>query len=201
MNGEPEVEGTDAETGLKSCLILHGWQNRRPPEHWQHWLADRLREARTQVVYPQLPAPDEPQLEVWREELRGHLGRLAGTERVVIAHSLGALLWLHHARDGGEPVDRVLLVAPPGPEAPAPEIAPFCAIELSAEAVAAGARSTEIVCSDNDPFSERGAVNAYAKPLRLRYHLLHGAAHINPDSGYGPWPGVLNWALGTGDPL
>jgi predicted alpha/beta hydrolase family esterase len=115
----------------------------------------------------------------------------------VIAHSLGALLWLHHARTGGaNPVDRVLLVSPPGPELPAPELAPFFAIELNAEAVGAAAGSTEIVCSDNDPYCERGAVDAYAKPLRLRYRLLHGAAHINPDSGYGPWPEVLKWALG-----
>ena len=190
-----------SEVGLRSFLILHGWQNRRPPEHWQHWLADRLREARTQVVYPQLPAPDEPQLEVWLEELRGHLARLAGDERVVIGHSLGALLWLHHARDASDPVDRVLLVSPPGPEAPAPEIAAFFAIELNAGAVAAAAGSTEIVCSDNDPYSERGAVDAYAKPLRLRYHLIPGAGHINPDSGYGPWPEVLDWALGSDDGL
>ena len=187
--------------GLKSFLILHGWQNRRPPEHWQHWLAERLREERCQVVYPQLPAPDEPQLQVWLEELRGHLGRLAGEERIVIGHSLGALLWLHHAREAGDPVDRVLLVSPPGPESPASEIAPFFAVELNPEAVAAAAGTTELVCSDNDPYSEQGAVEAYAKPLRLRYHLIAGAAHINPDSGYGPWPGVLDWALGTGDPL
>lgn len=193
------MEGIQA--GLKSFLILHGWQNRRPPEHWQHWLADRLRKERTQVVYPQLPAPDEPRLEVWLEELRSLLASLAGEEKVVVAHSLGSLLWLHHAREGGQPVDRVLLVAPPGPEAPAPEIASFFALELNAGAVGAAAGATELVCSDNDPYSERGAVEAYAKPLRLPYHLIGGAAHINPDSGYGPWPDVLNWALGTGSRL
>ena len=190
-----------SEEGTASFLLLHGWQNRRPPEHWQHWLAERLLEEGAQVVYPQLPEPDAPRLEVWLEELRGHLAALAGSERVVIGHSLGTLLWLHHARAGGEAVDRVLLVSPPGPEAPAPEIARFFEIELNPAAVAEAAGSTEIVCSDNDPYSERGAVEAYAKPLRLRYHLLPGAAHINPDSGYGPWPGVLTWALSAGDPL
>ena len=184
--------------GRRSFLILHGWQNRRPPEHWQHWLADRLREEGAQVVYPQLPDPDAPRPEVWLEELRRYLTQLHGEERVVIAHSLGTLLWLHHARDGGDPVDRVLLVSPPGPEPPTPEIARFFAVELSPEPVAAAAGSTEIVCSDNDPYSERGAVDAYARPLRLPYHLIPGAAHINPDSGYGPWPAARTWAL-TGE--
>ena len=101
-----------------SFLILHGWQNRRPPEHWQHWLTERLREEGAQVVYPQLPDPDAPRPEVWLEELRRFLTQLHGEVRVVIAHSLGTLLWLHHARDGGDPVDRVLLVHPPGPSHP-----------------------------------------------------------------------------------
>jgi hypothetical protein len=180
----------------RGCLILHGWQNRRPPEHWQHWLAGRLREEGAQVVYPQLPDPDEPQLETWLEALRGHLATLERKERVVIAHSLGALLWLQHARDAAQPVDRVLLVSPPGPAPPVPEIAPFFALEVNAEAVDAAAGSTEIVCSDNDPYCERGAVEGYAKPLGLPHHLIPGAAHINPDSGHGPWPQVLKWALG-----
>jgi len=203
MAEEEVAESADEAAGpARSFLILHGWQNRRPPEHWQHWLADRLREEGCQVIYPQLPAPDEPQLAVWLEELRGHLEQLQGEERVVIAHSLGSLLWLHHTRsDEPARVDRVLLVAPPGPEAPAPEIAPFLAIELNAEAVATAAASTELVCSDNAPYTERGPVETCAKPLRLRSRLLAGASHINPDSGYGPWPGVLNWALGVGEPL
>jgi predicted alpha/beta hydrolase family esterase len=50
------------------------------------------------------------------------------------------------------------------------------------------------VCSDNDPYSERGAVEAYAKPLGLAFHVIPGAGHINPDSGYGPWPEVHHWA-------
>src|SRR5919108_130758 len=44
---------------MTAYLILHGWQNHRPEDHWQHWLADRLTEPRHQVVYPQLPDPDD----------------------------------------------------------------------------------------------------------------------------------------------
>ena len=25
-------------------LVLHGWENHRPPDHWQFWLTERLRE-------------------------------------------------------------------------------------------------------------------------------------------------------------
>ena len=55
---------------------------------------------------------------------------------------------------------------------------------------------TEVVCSDGDPYSRAGAEVAYAKPLGLPCTVIAGAGHINPDSGYGPWPEVLRWALG-----
>ena len=42
-------------------LILHGWQG-SGPEHWQTWLAGRLRAAGHHVQYPELPACDEPWL-------------------------------------------------------------------------------------------------------------------------------------------
>ena len=46
----------------RSFLILHGVENRRPAEHWQYDLAQRLRERGEQVFYPQLPNPDPPAL-------------------------------------------------------------------------------------------------------------------------------------------
>ena len=49
----------------RAFLILHGWQNHRPPAHWQFWLAERLRQRGELVLYPQLPAPDEPVLDLF----------------------------------------------------------------------------------------------------------------------------------------
>ncbi|MBK3571623.1 alpha/beta hydrolase, partial [Streptomyces sp. MBT62] len=114
---------------MTAYLILHGWQNRRPEGHWQHWLAGRLRALGHEVTYPQLPDPDDPELDVWLGELRRGLDGLDGP-RVVLAHSASALLWLHAVargvvRDGD--VDRVLLVAPPSASVVVrhPEIAEF----------------------------------------------------------------------------
>ena len=47
-------------TSAPGFLLLHGWQNRRPADHWQHLLADELRGRGLAVRYPQLPSPDEP---------------------------------------------------------------------------------------------------------------------------------------------
>ncbi len=97
--------------------MLHGWQNRRPREHWQWQLVEALRSAGEQVLYPQFPDPDRPSLPVWTELLRAELAQLGTAERVVVAHSLAVALWLHAAPDLSPPerVDRVLLVSPPSP--------------------------------------------------------------------------------------
>ena len=46
-------------------VILHGWENRRPSDHWEHWLHDELVARGYEVDYPQLPDPDTPDLETW----------------------------------------------------------------------------------------------------------------------------------------
>lgn len=88
--------------------MLHGWENHRPAEHWQWWLVDRLRSDGEQVLYPQLPAPDTPQLADWLAVLAGEWRQMGGGERIVVAHSLARLLWMHAAARGlvNPPADR-----------------------------------------------------------------------------------------------
>ncbi|MFI7503516.1 RBBP9/YdeN family alpha/beta hydrolase [Streptomyces sp. NPDC049687] len=181
-----------------SFLILHGWQNHRPEAHWQHWLADRLTALGHPVTYPQMPDPDDPSLETWLSELEAHLDGL-GTdgERVVVAHSLSAVLWLHAvARElpGVAATDRVLLVAPPSASVLGahPEVAEFVPPPLDGLALPT---PTRLLAGDDDPYLPEGAQAAYGDPLGLTAELLPGAAHLDLDAGYGSWPSVLEWCL------
>ena len=178
-------------------LILHGWQNRRPAGHWQRWLAEELRSGGEHVLYPQLPDPDAPVLEEWLAVLRDELAMLGDGERVVIAHSLGCLLWLRHAEtaDPALRVDRVLLVGPPSPSALPAALAPFYGGPFDAAAVRRTARrGVELACSDADPWCPEGAVALFGRALELPVHLVAGAGHLSLDEGYGAWPAVARWA-------
>ncbi len=172
-------------------LILHGWQG-SGPDHWQTWLADRLRGRGLAVSFPSLPDEDDPQLEPWLAALHDRLG----DRPVVICHSLACIVWLHVAAAAAAQVaERVLLVAPPSPSVEYDEVRRFFPHGADAAAVARAANSTRLVCSDNDPFCPEGAPALYGEPLKLPTIVIPGGGHLNPEAGFGPWPEIERWCI------
>lgn len=181
-------------------LLLHGFTG-SGPKHWQSWLAGQLAEAGGLVDLPQFTDPDRPDVEVWLTELRNHL-RAAPTagERVLLAHSCGASLWLHHAaRLTDDPTDlalrfdRVLLVAPPGPRWHAPDLHGFTPAPLDAAGIRRAAGRTRLVVGEDDEACAMTEAIDMAATLKIDLDVVPGGAHLNTDAGYGPWPSVLAW--------
>jgi predicted alpha/beta hydrolase family esterase len=113
----------------------------------------------------------------------------------VVAHSLGAVLWLHHVplpHDAPRPA-RVALVAPPSPRTTIPEIAAFFPPPLDVDAIRHGADGTVLIAGDNDPYLPEGIGSAYALPLRIATTVIPGGGHLNVEAGYGEWPAMLAW--------
>jgi predicted alpha/beta hydrolase family esterase len=183
-------------------LFLHGIGGRSLdyPEHWQSWLAARLRADGHFVSLPRLPGGEHPSLAAWTVALDDELTQLAAGagERVVLCQSTGGILWLHNARavQPEQRVDRVLLVAPPCATSGDPRLDSFFPVPLDPAAVAAAAGSTRLICSDNDPWCPEGADAVYAEPLHLDVEVIPGAEHVDDESGYGPWPHLEAWCLG-----
>ena len=181
---------------MPAFLILHGLEG-SGPDHWQTWLAGRLRERGERVSYPDLPEPFDPHPADWDRALGAELAFL--DEPVVLCHSLACLLWLRaSARPGPQRLAaRVLLVAPPYREDLEP-VARFMDHGARARDVTRAAGETLIICSDDDPYCPPGALATYAEPLGIAAHVIPGAGHVNTDAGYGKWPEVEAWALGDG---
>jgi predicted alpha/beta hydrolase family esterase len=180
-------------------LILHGLTG-SGGGHWQVWLDQRLRERGAWISFPELAEPDAPAPQVWEAQLAAELEDLArgAGERVVLAHSLGSILWLRHTtsiRPAHRP-DRVALVAPPCGPSGIEEIAPFFPLELEPARVRAAAGATLLVCSDNDPYCPDGANVVYGATLGIASEVIPGGGHLNSDAGYGPWPQLEQWCLG-----
>jgi predicted alpha/beta hydrolase family esterase len=189
----------DARRPRRAFLVLHGWQNHRPAGHWHRRLVAALRAQGEPVAYPALPDADDPDLDAWLAALHAELDLLADLgpdlERIVVAHSLGATLWLHATqRDPAPRADRVLLVAPPGPSALVAHIPAFVLPDpLDTTRVHAAAAETLLVTSDADPWCVEGGAAAYADPLGLAHHVVPRGGHLALDDGYGPWDAPIRW--------
>lgn len=180
---------------MRAFLILHGWDNHRPPGHWQYELAAALRERGERVVYPQLPEAATPDVDAWRAAAAEALREAAadGARVTVLCHSLACLLWLG-ARPQEAAVERVLLVAPPSPGFVSghAEIAAFGQLPVSRPDGAL------IVASDADPYCPEGAERAFGAPLGIPVVTIPGGGHLERTAGYGEWPSVLAWCLDPG---
>jgi predicted alpha/beta hydrolase family esterase len=175
-------------------VVVPGW-NGSGPGHWQTWLEEQLHEAGRDTHRPDFADVDHPDLAEWLSALRAALADLEADNFDVVAHSLGAVLWLHHvATTTDSPrAARVLLVSPPSPQTDVADLAEFFPPPLDIDTVRRGADGTVLVAADDDPFLPEGIAAAYAVPLKIATTIVPGGGHLNLDAGFGEWPAVLDW--------
>lgn len=73
--------------GNKKVYIIHGWGG-SPKSHWYPWLAQELKNKGFQVIVPEMPETDNPQIEKWV----GRLAEIAGSmdeNTFFVGHSIG----------------------------------------------------------------------------------------------------------------
>lgn len=128
------------------------------------------------------------------DALEGAFARIDGPV-ILVAHSAGCLTTVHWARRHPASCARVqgaLLVTPPDLEAswpdkyPSPQVlaengwSPLPRARLPFPSI--------VAASDNDPLASLPAVRGMAAAWGSRLIELGPVGHMNPASGFGPWP-------------
>jgi len=131
-----------------------------------------------------------PEVSAWVAALHAHVMALDGP-LMLAAHSLGCITlarWAQQYPQHASRISAALLVAPADVErADAPhEIAGFAPIPLCPLPFPAA-----VVASDDDPYCTLPRSRHFAKHWQVPLHVLHGAGHINAESGLGDWPAGL----------
>jgi predicted alpha/beta hydrolase family esterase len=111
---------------------------------------------------------------------------------VLVAHSGGVIMLVHWARQSTREVKGALLATPPDFEAPMPDGYPTMA-GLSAGGWLPVPRArlpfrTIVAASRNDPLGQYEKIEALARDWGSELVDLGEVGHLNPASGYGPWP-------------
>ncbi|APU13684.1 MULTISPECIES: RBBP9/YdeN family alpha/beta hydrolase [Actinoalloteichus] len=185
----------------RQVLLLHGWRT-PTPDHWQLWLAPRAYKHGWDVDFPRLPAADTPMLADWLPVVQARVARVPrATELVVVAHCCGALTWMHHAAvlgGRGRRADRVLLVAPPGRRWRHPDLSGMPYPPVDGWSLRRAAGVTRLVAGVDDPWGGVAETTILGRTLGVEVDVVPGGRHLDPESGFGPWPQVLDWLMDPG---
>ncbi|WHZ10347.1 MAG: hypothetical protein OJF60_000786 [Burkholderiaceae bacterium] len=173
-----------------TVLIVPGLRD-AVAEHWQTLLEARLRDAARPVV--SVPPMGRAGLDC--------VQRVAAIERaaqaidgpiVIVAHSGGVVMAVHWAMQTCRQVHGALLATPPDFERPMPDGYPSIEALLVGGWLPVPRRPLPfpsiVGASRNDPLASFGRVARMAQDWGSLLVDLGPVGHLNPASGYGPWP-------------
>ena len=171
---------------MPTVLIVPGLRD-EVPMHWQTLLAKQLPKVAT--VPPMGRADLDCQARVDAIE---HVAQQVEGPLVIVAHSGGCIMVAHWAQQTRRPVLGALLATPPDFETPMPEGYPTLA-ELRDSGWLPVPRTplpfpSIVAASRNDPLGTFTRVGALACDWGSELVDLGDVGHLNPASGYGPWP-------------
>jgi predicted alpha/beta hydrolase family esterase len=187
--------GGPCESFAGMVIIVYGYEG-SGPGHWQRWLETELQRRGVRVLLPELPEPAAPQKDAWVAALADIIAAHGAPPLTFVCHSLGCWALDHLLAERGVPTARAaLLAAPPSPYLVFDAVDSFFPPPRRRAAWAPLAARTLVVGSDNDDFASAEELAGLAAHLGTACKIIPGAGHLNPASGYGPWPFALEWAL------
>ncbi|WP_332852150.1 long-chain-fatty-acid--CoA ligase [Duganella sp. S19_KUP01_CR8] len=177
----------DADAARTPTLLIVPGLRDHVPQHWQTLLAEATPGART---VPPLEV-DGLSCEARVAALDAEIASIEGPV-ILVAHSAGVLMVAHWAACHQRPIAGALLVTPPDLNAEWPEPYPRPAT-LAANGWTPLPRRrlpfpALVAASSNDHLASLEAVRALADGWGAELVELGEVGHLNPASGYGPWP-------------
>jgi predicted alpha/beta hydrolase family esterase len=193
---------SELHTRLLIMPGLHG----SGPEHWQSWL-ERQHPGAVRV---RVPNWSPPQLDDWVEAIDRTLTesqarpvsvgpctvaepsarvRLLNPERpaeawIAVGHSFGCLALARYLQQRGRGLQAALLVAPANPDR----------FQIPEGQLDRGLPCpSTLIYSRSDPWMSASDARYYGQRWGSQLVDAGEAGHINPESGYGPWPLARQW--------
>lgn len=173
-----------------TVLIVPGLRD-AVPQHWQTLLEAELPQVRS------VPAMGREDLDCQQRvsAIEQAIGAIDGPV-VIVAHSGGCIMVAHWAQQSAHlaKVRGALLATPPDFETPMPDGYPTLAVLDSAGWLPVPRTPLPfpswVALSQNDPLGSVERVSELAQDWNSTVIDLGEVGHLNPASGFGPWPQV-----------
>lgn len=172
-----------------TILIIPGLRD-HVPDHWQTHLASRLAPAHTVRTIAPLEH-DKMSCAARVQAIESNLQAIEGPV-IAVAHSAGSIMLVHWARQYRRANLSAILVTPADLEHPLPPGYPTMQVlqangwlPLPMERLSF---PSIVAASTNDPLARFERVKVMADQWGADFVNVGAVGHLNPASGYGPWP-------------
>jgi len=186
--------------GMKRVFIVHGWYG-HSQEAWFPWLKGELEKVGVAVEVPDMKKPDQPEIEVWVEQLRNVVDR-PDQDTFLVGHSMGGQTIMRYLQtmSDNERVGGVLMVGsfvnllPAAVEDEEDELIakPWLTTPINWETVKQKSDKFTAVFSDNDPYVPLSDKDIFADELGAKVVVLHGLGHMGGNDSISELPVVKN---------
>ncbi len=166
-------------------VVVHGL-GATAGSHWFGALRDRYAPHGIEVVVPDLPDSQAPDLGTWLSRLAEVVGTI-DERTVLVGHSLGCVSILQHlaARDDDWRLGGLALVAGFVEPVPGiPEVDHFVAHDTDPAGIAARTARRLVLTADDDPVVPRRLTEDLARALDADLTVVDGAGHFLARGGF-----------------
>lgn len=189
---------------MKTIYIIHGWDG-SPDEPMHKWLKKSLEEKGYNVVVPEMPNPERPEISAWIGKIREVAQPNEST--VFVGHSIGCQAVLRYLEQlpGETKVAGVILIAPwmkldeQTVKEEGEEVAEVAKsweeTPIDFEKVKKHSDKFIAIFSDNDPYVPLSQKDLFEKELSAKIIVEHEKGHFTTDDGIDSLPSAFEAVL------
>ena len=184
---------------MTRVFLIHGWGG-SPGKDWLPWFIPTLTEKGYEVIAPQMPETDNPQIELWVNKLSELVGQARESD-ILVGHSIGcqAILRFLEKLPHGQKVNKVILVAPwfeltnLENEAAWQIADPWIKTPISFQKIISHANSFTTIFSTNDSWVPLDInLQLFKERLNPKIIILKNRGHFTKEEGVTSIPELLN---------
>ena len=179
---------------MTKVIIVHGW-GADSLSNWFPWLQSELEKKGFEVLCPDFPTTQTPQLTDWITHLN-KLTRVDG-ETIMVGHSLGAPFILRYLEQlpRSTKVKAAFLVSGFERSLGFPETDNFVIKPFNWDKIKKSCNKFYVINSDDDPYIPLSIGKDLAKKLGVPLTIEHNAGHINAPGGFLSYPKVRDLVI------
>jgi len=185
----------------KRVFIIHSWGG-TPHEPLYKWLKSELEKKDFEVVVPEMPNSEKPEIEAWVSKL-GEIIGVSDKDTILVGHSIGCqtvLRYLEKLRPRTL-VGGVVLIAPwltlsnLENDEERQVAAPWLNTSIKEVNVVKHTPKITAIFSDNDPFVPSENIELFKKRFNVEVVVEHKRGHFTIDDGVEKLESALNAIL------